>query len=139
MQKCTSFSEKNRNDPKDCEDTVNYVAGFQRCRSITTEDVCDVLMSAPGRWFSLSEVVALLSDKIAPEEAARFFSYYRNGRNRSGQPSNLPLFEKIERGKRHLLRQKLTGMHTAGYIERKARTKNSEALYRVKSKERTTP
>lgn len=139
MQKCTSFSEKNRNDPKDCEDTVNYVAGFQRCRSITTEDVCDVLMSAPGRWFSLSEVVALLSDKIAPEEAARFYSYYRNGRRRSGQPSNAPLFEKIERGKRHLLRQKLTRMHHTGYIERKVKTKDSEALYRVKSKERTTP
>lgn len=124
---------------KGCEDAVNYIVGFQRCRSITAEDVRGVLMSVPGRWFSLSEVVAFLSDKIAPEEAVRFFDYYRNGRKRSGQPSNAPLLEKIERGKRHLLRQKLTGMHTAGYIERKARTKNSEALYRVKSKERTTP
>lgn len=132
MQKCTSFSEKNRNDPKDCEDTVNYVAGFQRCRSITTEDVCDVLMSAPGRWFSLSEVVALLSDKIAPEEAVRFFLYYRDGSHKSRTKTDLPLWEQIERGKRHLVRQKLVSISRGGTIQRTARTKDSEQHYRIK-------
>jgi hypothetical protein len=110
---------------------VKQVPGYQKCK-LTAEDVRRVLMCKPGQWLSLTEVTALLSDKIAPEEAVRFFLYYRDGSHKSRTKTDLPLWEQIERGKRHLVRQKLSSISRGGTIQRTARTKDSEQHYRIK-------
>lgn len=98
--------------------------GYQRA-CVGTKDIVRAMQSHAGKWVSLTELTGMLSDKIAPDEAVRFFVLYSN-RDKVGQ---IPLWMQIEAGKRQIVSRRAGTAWRSGKLARNPQSSGSEPLY----------
>lgn len=76
-------------------------------------------------WLSLTQVSAIVSDKISPEAKARYANMHAtNGKVTATHHRALPLDVRIATGCRDLVRSKLTNLMAHGKVERDGKGKH---------------